>query len=381
MEYSSPNIHWPLGENEFPLVMASPEKQDWAQGVAAYLAALGSPWNRTVVFATSGSSGGGMKGVVFFPEALEASAQGTNEWLGADKGGDWCRPLPGYHVGGFMIHVRAALAGSRVHVYEERWNPFSFARFLASSGAAWSSLVPTQVVDLVREQVKAPSTIRTIVVGGGALDPSLGEEARSLGWPVVQSYGMTESASQIATARLDEPYTGRDIPVLPHWAVNLSPEGRIRIKGAGRFAAYIREDAGAFVLDAVDSGDWWESKDMVSLHEGRLSFLRRADRLVKILGELVDVDEVEHRFNALLPSSLIVPLPDQRRGMNLYACHPSRELLSCSLKEWNKTATGLNKLAGGIPVDIPRNNMGKIDRRGLEEICRQAVLENRFIRE
>ena len=32
-----------------------------------------------------------------------------------------------------------------------------------------------------------------VIVGGGGLDRDTGREARQLGWPVLQSYGMTES--------------------------------------------------------------------------------------------------------------------------------------------------------------------------------------------
>ena len=81
-----------------------------------------------------------------------------------------------------------------------RWNPQAYADLMKSSGACWSSLVPTQVVDLVNLRLRAPSTAGCIIVGGGALDMETGRKARALGWPVVQSYGMTESGSQLATA-------------------------------------------------------------------------------------------------------------------------------------------------------------------------------------
>ena len=102
--------------------------------------------------------------------------------------------------GGAMIYLRAALAGTAVHTLRGKWCPQAYADLMKSSGARWSSLVPTQVVDLVSLDLRAPSTAGCIIVGGGALDTETGRKARTLGWPVVQSYGMTEAGSQLATA-------------------------------------------------------------------------------------------------------------------------------------------------------------------------------------
>lgn len=54
---------------------------------------------------------------------------------------------------------------------------------MKTSGARWSSLVPTQVVDLVNGEIQAPPGVRCIIVGGGALDMETGRRARALGWP------------------------------------------------------------------------------------------------------------------------------------------------------------------------------------------------------
>ena len=66
-----------------------------------------------------------------------------------------------------------------------------------------SSLVPAQVLDLVRAGLRPPPVLRAIVVGGGAISAELYRDARALGWPVLPSYGMTECCSQIATATHD----------------------------------------------------------------------------------------------------------------------------------------------------------------------------------
>ncbi|WP_423231832.1 hypothetical protein PVA48_12595 [Akkermansia sp. JRP_AM1] len=117
-------------------------------------------------FATSGSSGSPPKAILFTRRALDVCARGALEHLHAECG-DWCCPLPVWHVGGAMIYLRAALAGTAVHALHGRWNPQAYADLMKSSGACWSSLVPTQVVDLVNLRLRAPSTAGCIIVGGG----------------------------------------------------------------------------------------------------------------------------------------------------------------------------------------------------------------------
>lgn len=366
---------WPPTGGDFPLIVVSREKAEWGEKLRAFLISLGEPWCRSIVFATSGSSGGPPKGVLFFKEALEASARSVNDWIGASSGGDWCCPLPVWHMGGFMIHVRASLSGAQVHTFSSRWEPGAFTRFLGECGALWSSLVPTQVVDLVKAGCRAPETVRCIIVGGGALPPSIGEQARLLGWPVVQSYGMTEAASQIATARVNEPYLGTDIPVLPHWEVSMSEAGALRIKGAARFSGYVRMDGmGDFLLESFSSEDWWESLDIVSCEQGRITFLRRADRVVKILGELVDLDALECRFAGQVPGAVLCPVPDERKGVRLYACFIEESVLSEAVAAWNAAEPGLYRLEACLVPEIPRNSMGKLDRKTLEHIVLQEIM-------
>ncbi|KAB3639304.1 hypothetical protein GAT17_24215, partial [Phocaeicola vulgatus] len=55
------------------------------------------------------------------------------------ESGDWCCPLPVWHVGGAMIYLRAALAGTAVHTLRGKWCPQAYADLMNSSGARWSS--------------------------------------------------------------------------------------------------------------------------------------------------------------------------------------------------------------------------------------------------
>ncbi|MFM8458641.1 MAG: AMP-binding protein, partial [Chthoniobacterales bacterium] len=148
--------------------------------------------------ASSGTSGR-VKIVALSRAAIEASAAAVNRHLGVSPADRWINPLPIFHVGGLGIVARAALSQTPCHSVE-KWSPEEFVRRAADCGATLSSLVPAQVHDLVNAQLRCPPSLRAIVVGGAALNESLLVRAAQLGWPLLSSYGMTETASQVTTA-------------------------------------------------------------------------------------------------------------------------------------------------------------------------------------
>src|SRR5687768_11733428 len=140
------------------------------------------PLRAHVWLATSGTSGA-LKLTALSKKALLASAASVNRHLQSDSKDVWCCVLPTFHVGGLGIYARALLSGARV--ITEGWDP---VRFGANPEISLASLVPAQVADLVRLGVRAPRSIRAVIVGGGALGTGLYAQAGELGWPVLPSY-------------------------------------------------------------------------------------------------------------------------------------------------------------------------------------------------
>ena len=353
---------------------AAPHLGVWKQAVSDFLQSRpGLP--DLAGFATSGSSGGLPKMILFTPAALTAAARGAVRHFGAHEG-DWCCPLPDYHVGGDMIYRRARLAGTCVHALEGRWNPAAFARLAHERHCAWSSLVPAQVVDLVREGVEAPDCLRGIVVGGGRLDRETGLAARRLGWPVAQSYGMTEAGSQVATVSPGEPFENDWLPLLPHWKASMDADGLLCLEGEALFHAIVHTGIdGRFVYEPRDLTRPWKSRDLVELKDGKLRFVRRRDRVVKIVGELVDLDAVEADLAREAPGCAVVELADTRRGWALAACGENGPLLRGAVDRWNRDVPGFMRVAHAVETVLPRNAMGKLDRVALRALAARAVSE------
>lgn len=335
---------------------------------------------------------GGLDGLVFFQtsgsmgqpcwiglsrEALLLSAAVVNRHLQVDQDSCWGLSLPLNHVGGFGVLARAYEAGCELTRYRDKWAPARFTEWVKAERVSHVSLVPTQVHDLVREQLYAPSTLKVAVIGGGGLDGEIGRTARALGWPVLASYGMTEAGSQIATQGLellDKQYQGGPISILPHWQLKIDDEGRIAIRGKAMFAGkLIRCDEKWVFSKRV--GDWYVTNDLGKLEGNDLLLTGRADALVKILGELVDPMAVEREL--AVPEVAVVAVPDGRKGKRLIAVCDQAVVsgeLSNRVKAYNREAEGFRRIDEVLCIDlIPRSDLGKVRRLELAKIIQDHL--------
>lgn len=268
--------------------------------------------------ATSGS-GGTLKIVALSRDALAASAAAVNAHLAAISRDVWLNPLPLFHVGGLGIVVRAELAGSS-WVSCPRWDPEVFVHMAAESRATLSSLVPTQVFDLVARNIPAPGHLRAVVVGGGALDHGLFLRACALGWPLLPSYGLTETASQVATTAPGQ--TDSDaLPLLPHVEARVGDSGVLSLRGPSLLTGWMvfHEDQPPRWEDPKDGG-WLTTGDRAVLEGRYLRVLGRMDDLVKIRGELVDLATLERALQVRIGPDRVClrVLPDERNGHSLH---------------------------------------------------------------
>jgi len=249
---------------------------------------------------TSGT-GGMPKLIALSRTALEASARAVNAHLAAGADDTWLNPLPLFHAGGLGILVRADLSGAQVELLAD-WDPSAFTRRADRIGAALSSLVPTQVHDLVQAGCHAPSSLRAVVVGGGFFDETLRAAAQQLGWPVLPSYGLTEAASQVATAGLG-PSAAPRLPLLPHFEARTNRQGLLELRGPSLLTGWLTFEAdGPPRWEDPKIDGWFTTSDRAEVADGKITVLGRADDLIKIRGELVDVGALERALQARVPS-------------------------------------------------------------------------------
>ncbi|MDA7877058.1 AMP-binding protein [Akkermansiaceae bacterium] len=309
-----------------------------------------------LLFRSSGSAGV-LKWIALSKSALWWSAERVVDYLKITSDDALVLALPVHHVGGFGLVTRAQVAHCCFLEYAESWSPVGFAEFCEQEEGTITSLVPTQISDLVREKITAPASLRAVVVGGGRLDDDLASAARALGWPLLASYGMTETASQIATQESGDEV---DLPLIPGWEVRLD-NGLLAVKGEGLLSGIVTASKGTFELYDPKSEGWFLTSDLAELHDGSLRILCRSDRRVKVLGELIDLDALEDFWTEKTGApTALVALPDERRGQTL---HLSFEGKADLIESLNTSLPGPERLASWESLAaLPRNGLGKIDR-------------------
>jgi O-succinylbenzoic acid--CoA ligase len=180
-----------------------------------------------------------------------ANALGCAVALGHDRAERWLCPLPLSHVGGLMVLLRSAIYGTTAVLGPPDRDDVTIA-----------SMVPTQLARLIDAGVRPGPRLRLVMLGGAAADPRL----LDAGWPVVTTYGMTQTCSAAAV-------DGRP---LPNVDVSIAPDAEILIQGP-----------------TVAGGGTLRTGDLGRFEDGRLVVTgRKADTIVTG-GENVAPTEVE----------------------------------------------------------------------------------------
>ncbi|MGE9269236.1 MAG: AMP-binding protein, partial [Verrucomicrobiales bacterium] len=319
-------------------------------------------------FQSSGSTGD-PKWIGLTREALLLSARVVNAHLSVSDGEVWGLALPLHHVGGFGVVARAYESGCRLAKLPGKWDPGTCCAWLAREKVNHLSLVPTQVVDLVRAGCAAPSSLRTVVVGGGALQVEVGRAARALGWPVLASYGMTEAASQIATQGLEllgKPYQRFPCEGLSHWDLRVNSEGCLELSGGSLFSAVSRRVQGGQWEWVARDEEWHVTRDRVNLVGRSIQVLGRADRCVKVLGELVDLEQVESGLG--VEQVAVVAIPDSRWGRKLVLVSEAGRHAE-AVERYNAGVAGPWRISEVVVVSsLPRTDLGKVRHGALAEV-------------
>jgi O-succinylbenzoic acid--CoA ligase len=193
------------------------------------------------VIYTSGSTGQ-PKPVVLTRRNHEAGAMASAWNLGVAPGDRWLCVLPVFHVGGLAILMRSALYGTTA-VLHDGFDEHAVRESLEAGEATIVSLVPTMLRRLAGAGLERAPSLRAALLGGGPVPRDLLEWSAARGLPVVQTYGMTETASQIATLGVEEALgkSGSVGRPLPGVELATAGDGEILVRGpmvsAGALAA------------------------------------------------------------------------------------------------------------------------------------------------
>ena len=324
---------------------------------------------------TSGSSRA-PRGVVLSRRAFLASAQASAANLGWQDGDRWLLSLPVAHVGGLSIVTRCLIARRTVVVApRERFDASALLDVVNKQRVTLLSVVPTMLRRLV--EIRPPGHLRAVLVGGAATSPSLLEDARQRGWPVLATYGLTEACSQVATQRpgtygpsSDDAGCG---PPLPGTEVRIR-DGVVELRGPHLLSAILPETA-----PPLDADGWFRTQDLGHLDvNGNLHIHGRRDDVIVTGGENVLAGEVEAVLeeHASIDAAVVFGVDDPEWGEVVAATLVCQTPLDDGeLRRHLEGRLAHFKLPRRIAV-VPEVVMlpsGKVDRRATVERARRRL--------
>ena len=262
---------------------------------------LGDPY--TMMF-TSGTTG--------LPKAVMHtygnhwwSATGSALNLGLEKDDKWLLPLPIFHIGGFSILQRSVIYGIPAFIME-KYDPTTFYQVIRDKQITIISLVTLMLRELITSlgDETLPEHVRCLLLGGGAVPEDLLHKVKDKKIPLFQSYGMTETSSQIVTLSAEDALqklgsSGKALFPAQVAIINQEVDqvGEIIVKGPMVMNGYVDNPK---ANDQAFVHGWLKTGDLGYLDkEGFLYVVERRSDLIISGGENIYPSEIESKILTL----------------------------------------------------------------------------------
>lgn len=333
---------------------------------------------------TSGSTGQ-PRLVELSRAAIEASAHASAANLGWQSDDLWLLCLPLAHTGGLSIVTRALLGRKPISLFEP--GPAGALKQLPRlasllSRATLVSLVPSLLQALLDAGFSPPPRLRAVLLGGAACAPALARRAHAARIPLLTSYGLTETASQVVTRRYAErfePLPERDGRVssghpLPGVELELR-HGAIAVRTPSLLSRYLGDPAAV-----TDEQGWLVTRDCGQFGaQGELYVRGRLDDVIVTAAENVDPLEVEAALLALpgIDGACVVGTASERFGQIVSAVLVTRDAAlgkPPALAERLAPHLAPHKLPRRVLVtsSLPLTASGKVDRKACARLLTAA---------
>lgn len=363
----------PLRERE----RTSYEPADWSRG------------DPMLMLFTSGTTGE-PKLVVLTMGNVLGSAVASAFRLGVRRDDRWLVALSLHHMGGLAPLFRSTLYGSAV-VLRREFDAGAVADDVDRHEVTGVSLVPTMLSRMLDRRGTLADSLRFVLLGGAPASDKLLDRCRGYSVPVFPTYGMTETASQIATATPEEAYdhvgtVGRpllwtDVTVVDEDGEECDPgeRGELVVSGPTVTPGYYGDAAAteaAFSERGLHTGDVGYRDET-----GRLYVLNRKDDRIVSGGENVDPGEVTAALDAHpgVAAAAVVGVPDETWGERVAALVVPEDgaLDRDALEAYCRERLAGFKLPRQVEFveELPRTVSGTIERETVRKRLMEAAVD------
>lgn len=304
---------------------------------------------------TSGSTGD-PRCVELTLRQLWFNALGSNRRLGHRRDDCWLVCLPVNHIGALAAIFRCLHNRIMVELHP-RFDGETIGRRLDSGEVSLVSLVPAMLDSILDARGEGPFSpqLRAILIGGAACREELLQRCRKAKLPLAISWGMTETASQVATRQpgdlgcLDE-----GIPPLPWVRVTVDTDGRLAVTGPAARGTLVTDDLGEITA------------------AGCVRVFGRFDDVIIRGGENIHPREIEAvlEAHADVSEAIVLGGDDETLGQVPVAFVLGNSPDPEELRQWCRAQLAGFKVPRLIHVldELPRTGLGKIDRDALRDL-------------
>lgn len=329
---------------------------------------------------------------------LLASARNIRETLALSPADRCLNVMPLFHIHGLMAAVLATVSAGAGLVATPGFDPEHFFPWMEEFAPTWYTAVPTMHQAILARAGEHAATVarrplRFLRSSSASMPPTvLAKLEETFGAPLVEAYGMTEAAHQMASNPLPPrprkagtvgPAAGPEVGVMDGAGRRLGPgeTGEVVIRGENVFSGYeSNREANAKAF----SDGWFRTGDEGSIDaDGYLRLTGRLKEIINRGGEKVsprEIDEVllEHPGVA---QALAFAIPDPRLGEEIGAVvvrAPGSAVTSSGLLEFAADRLADFKLPRRFLFrsEIPKGPTGKLRRIGLAEVLGVGPIED-----
>ena len=273
-----------------------------------------------VAFVLTSGSSGPPKALGFTRDTFAASASAVASRLGLGPGDRWGLCLSQAHIGGLSLVVRAVMTGASVRLWPS-FDAGAVARAILAGEVTHLAIVPVMLRRILArlDGRPVPASLRCVLVGGAAAPRALLDRAWTAELPVATTWGMTETASQVATAplvlaRQDPGTAGRPLRGVE---VRQGPGGALHVRGPTLASAVLRGPGATPRPLPTDPHGWFATRDLGRVDTDGLVWIEgRAGAIIVSGGLNVSPVEVEQVIEALpgVREAVVLGLPDEEWG-------------------------------------------------------------------
>jgi oxalate---CoA ligase len=348
----------------------------------------GSPGALALLLHTSGTTSK-PKTVPIRQRNLVASTGAVARTYGLDADDVTMCVMPLFHVHGLVAAVLGTLSTGGT-VILPRFRPSVFWEDIARHGATWYTAVPTIHSRLLTRALELPGKprhrLRFVRSCSAPLPPVLWQSyEEAIDVPLVEAYGMTEAAHQMASNPLPpaerrpgtvgQP-TGIEIAALDDdWLpVPAGAEGEVAVRGPSVVDHYLGNPA---ATAASFRDGWFRTGDVGKLSaDGYLTLVGRLKELINRAGEKISPYEVEDVLltHPAVAEAAAFPVPDEKYGEQVGVvvvlrgeATPGELAAHCA----DRLAAFKRPARVTILPEIPKGPTGKIQRRTLANLVDQ----------